>query len=32
VALAALGLALVWIGVYPGPLVELVRRVAEGWF
>lgn len=28
-ALAGLGLLLVWVGVYPGPLVELVQRIAE---
>ena len=27
-ALAGLGLLLIWLGVYPGPLVELVQRIA----
>ncbi len=30
VVLAALAIALIWLGVYPGPLVELIRTAVEG--
>ena len=30
VVLAALAVALIWLGVYPGPLIELIRAAVDG--
>ena len=30
VVLAALAVALIWLGVYPGPLIDLIRAAVGG--